>query len=245
MPRCVAAIVTAVLTLAIHTVVAFDRSAAALADNAWLIVVDDLHIDFVQTGRLRDLLRAVTGELIHDGDLYQIRPTGPSPASPLTFDRDLLWAAIKAITGNGLKPVDAIGFVSGPPASNEVLYRANTALDTAYDALVAFATADGRRKAIIYVSSGYDVDAFPALGERVIAFARRAREDGITVFAIDARGLANILLLDPRIDPAARLRYTTATRRSLTMMAEQAGGFVIEDTSAPEADLKRITLQMR
>ena len=55
--------------------------------------------------------------------------------------------------------------------------------------MVAFAAGDGNRKAIVYISAGYDLDAFPALSDRVTAFARRAREDGVTIFAIDVRSL--------------------------------------------------------
>lgn len=244
MPRLAFAIVAAVFTWSAHAVVAFDRSNAA-ADNAWLIVVDDLHIDFVQTGRLRTLLRAVASELVRDGDVYQILATGPSATTPLTADLDLLAPALRAATGNGLKAVDTVAGTSGSPASNEVLYRANVALDAAHDALIAFAAGDGLRKAIIFVSLGYDVDTFPALSDRVIAFARRAREDGIAIFAIDARGFASLPLLDPRVDSDAWLRHRAATRLSLTMMAEQAGGFVIEKIHEPMADLQRINARMR
>lgn len=246
MPRHVAAMIAAVLALAAHTtVVALDRSPPAFADNAWLIIVDDLHIDFVNTGHLRTLLRAVASELIHDGDLFELRATGPSTTTPLTANRDLLAPAIKGTVGNGLKSADTVGAISGSPASNEVLYRANVSLTTAADALTAFVAADGRRKAIIYVSRGYDLDAFQVLADRVTAFARRSREAGISIFAIDARGLAGAPLRDPRVDPAAWLRHTTATRRGLTMMAEQTGGFVIQKSNEPADDLVRIERQMR
>ena len=148
--------------------------------------------------------------------------------------------AVKA-TGNSLKPEDFIG--TGLASWNEVLYRANTSLETARDALSAFSLGDGRRKAIVFVSAGYDVDTFPALADRVGAFGRRAREDNITIFAIDARGF--LTELDPRVDQSALQRYITATRRSLRMMAEETGGFVMENSIEPTAELERISLQMR
>ena len=154
-PRYLAALIAAVLAVAPRpTAGALDRSIAQ-ADNAWLIVVDDLHINFANTGRLRDLLRTVGKELVRDGDLVELCTTGPSAAVPLTADRELLAAGIKMATGNALKPKDFIGTACD---WNEVLYRANTSLETARDALSAFSFADGRRKAIVYVSAGYDVD---------------------------------------------------------------------------------------
>jgi hypothetical protein len=243
MLRCIGTLIAAFITLAGDgKVAALDRSTPA--DNAWLIVVDDLHINFVDTGRVRAFLRLAVSELVRDGDVFELRTTGPSAATPLTKDLNLFLSGIKATTGNGLKPVDILGAGSSGATSAEVLFRANTALDRAYDALTAFARADGGRKAIIYISAGYDVDD-SRLADRVSAFARRAREDGITIFAIDARSFETVSVPDSRVDATAWLRYATATRRSLTMMAEQAGGFVIEKANEPGNNLKRINLTMR
>ena len=222
---------------------------SAATDNAWLIFVDDLHVSFVQTGRLRDLLRTVAAELIQEGDRYLFRANGPSAvsvtASALTDDRDLASSAIKVMTGNALKDTDILLPGSGTPAVNEVLYRANVALDAADEAVFALTRDAAPRQAIIYVSSGYDIETFPALAERVRALARRARENNITIFAIDTRGFASLTPPDPRIDADALLRYTTATRRSLSIMVEETGGFVIDKSHEPRPDLGRINAQMR
>ena len=37
--------------------------------NLWLILVDDLHIDFRSSGHLRTLLQTICSELIQDGDM--------------------------------------------------------------------------------------------------------------------------------------------------------------------------------
>ena len=216
-------------------------------DNAWLIFVDQLHVSFAQTGRLRDLLRAVGAGLIQEGDRYLFRANGPSAVSlttgTLIDDRELVASAIKVMTGNALKDTDILATGSGTAALDEVLYRANVALDAADEAIFALTRDAAPRQAIIYVSSGYDVETFPALAERVRMLARRARENNITMFAIDTRGLPSAIP-DPRIADAL-LRYTTATRRSLAMMAEETGGFVIDKASDPGADLARISAQMR
>jgi len=222
---------------------------ATPGDNAWLIVVDDLHVSFVQTGRLRVLLRKVAAELIHEGDRYLVGATGPSAASlkngALTDDRELGPAAIKMMSGKALKDSDIVLAGLNPNAGNEVLYRANVALDAAEESLYALTTDAAPRQAILYVSNGYDVDTYPALAERVRRFARRARENNITIFPIDARGLEGTPLPDPRIPADVLQDLRTATYRSLAMMAEESGGFVMERPNAPGAWLERISAQMR
>ena len=219
---------------------------AVATDNAWLIVVDDLHLQFVNTGRLRDLLRKIAAELIQEGDRHVFRASGPSAASlttsALTDDRELAASAIKFMIGNGLKESDILvgGWSQSP--TNEVLYRANAALDAAEEAMFALTSDAAPRQAMLYVSSGYDVETFPAIAERLTTFARRARENNITIFAIDGRGMETPP--DPNSGDAWP-RYLAATRRSLAMMTGETGGFVIDKPNEPVPGLKRISAQMR
>jgi len=231
MPRVIVVITAAVLGISTQP-----------TDNAWVFLVDDLHIAFVQTGRLRDLLRKAAGELIQEGDRYLLRASGPSAVSlsnAMTIDRDVIATTIKFMAGNGLNASDI------SRAKDEVVYRANLALDAAQGAVDALTGDAARRQAIIYVSSGYDVETFPALEERVKAVARRARENNITIFAIDPRGLDPNPLPDQRVDPVMWERYTISTRRSLSLLTEETGGFVIERANEPLWDLKRIATLMR
>ncbi len=79
------------------------------AGRIFLIIVDDLHLDFRNTGRIRDLFKRISRTLVHEGDMFGIVSTGPSSlAIDLTYDRKILDEAIKKITGNGLKPSDII-----------------------------------------------------------------------------------------------------------------------------------------
>ena len=71
----------------------------------FLIFVDDLHMDFRNTGRIRDLFKKISKELVHDGDMFGIVSTGPSSiAQDMTYDRKRLDEAISKISGAGLKP---------------------------------------------------------------------------------------------------------------------------------------------
>src|SRR4029079_6710538 len=67
----------------------------------FLILVDDLHMDFRNTGRIRDLFKKISKELVHDGDLFGIVSTGPSSIEQdMTYDRKRLDEAISKIAGN-------------------------------------------------------------------------------------------------------------------------------------------------
>ena len=127
----------------------------------FLIFVDDLHLDFRNTGRIRELFKKISKELIHDGDMFGIVSTGPSSlAIDLTYDRKRLDEAIKKISGNGLKPKDIIETPEGQQGVPEVRYRAHVAFSTAYDILSNLEQVHNRRKAFIYVSNGYDFNPF-------------------------------------------------------------------------------------
>src|SRR6185295_1873791 len=127
----------------------------------FLILVDDLHMDFRNTGRIRDLFKKISKELVHDGDMFAIVSTGPSSiAIDATYDRKRLDEAINKISGSGLKPDEIISTPDGSQGPPEVRYRAHVAFSTAYDVLQKMEQVHNRRKAFIYVSNGYDFDPF-------------------------------------------------------------------------------------
>jgi len=127
----------------------------------FLIFVDDLHMDFRNTGRIRDLFKKISKELVHDGDMFGIVSTGPSSiAIDMTYDRKRLDEAINKIAGSGLKPSEIIDTPDGSQGPPEVRYRAHVAFSTAYEVLQKMEQVHNRRKAFIYVSNGYDFDPF-------------------------------------------------------------------------------------
>ena len=131
------------------------------AGRIFLIFVDDLHLDFRNTGRIRDLFKKISKELIHDGDMFGIVSTGPSSLSvDLTYDRKRLDQAISKITGSGLAPKDILDVPAGAQGPPEVRYRAHVAFSTANDIINNLAQVHNRRKAFIYVSNGYDFNPF-------------------------------------------------------------------------------------
>ena len=153
------------------------------AGRIFLIIVDDLHLDFRNTGRIRDLFKKISRTLVHEGDMFSIVSTGPSSlAIDPTYDRKILDEAIKKITGSGLKPSDIIQGSEGSEGPSEVRYRAHVAFSTAYDMLSQMEKINNRRKAVIWVSNGYDFNPFSEsrLGEDPVFGGRfgQTREEG-------------------------------------------------------------------
>jgi VWFA-related protein len=127
----------------------------------FLFFVDDLHLQFHNTGRIRDLFKRIGKNLLHDGDMFGIVSSGPSSiAVDMTYDRNRLDEAIKKIAGNELKPTDIINGTSGAEGPSEVRYRAHVAFSTVADILQELEKVHNRRKAVVYVSDGYDFNPF-------------------------------------------------------------------------------------
>lgn len=137
------------------------RPPSDTSGRVFLIFVDDLHLDFRNTGRIRDIFTKISKELIHDGDLFGIVSTGPSSIEQdMTYDHKRLDEAIKKITGDELAPKDIIETPDGSQGPPEVRYRAHVAFSTADGILRNLEKVHDRRKAFIYVSDGYDFDPF-------------------------------------------------------------------------------------
>src|SRR5687767_242285 len=137
------------------------RPATDAAGRIFLIFVDDLHLDFRNTGRIRDLFKKISDELVHEGDMFGIVSTGPSSISiDLTYDRRRLTEALKKISGSALAPKDILDVPEGSQGPPEVRHRAHVAFSTASDMMRQLEQVHNRRKAFIYVSNGYDLDPF-------------------------------------------------------------------------------------
>jgi len=131
------------------------------AGRVFLLFIDDLHLDFQSTPRTRKLIQDMLRNLIHEGDMFGIVTTGTSSISQqLTYDRQILESAVSRITGNGLKPKEIIEGQQGSQGPTELRHRAHVAFSTAYDLMKNLERLQNRRKAVLYVSSGYDFNPF-------------------------------------------------------------------------------------
>ena len=132
-----------------------------VSGRIFVFFVDDLHLAFHNTPRVRELFKKISRILVHDGDMFGIVSSGPSSiAIEMTYDRTRLDQAIEKITGGELSPLEIIdsGSSSGGPA--EVRHRAHVAFSTVEDLLNNLEKVHNRRKALVYVSDGYDFNPY-------------------------------------------------------------------------------------
>src|SRR6188474_137675 len=143
------------------------------AGRIFLIFIDDFHLQFRETPRTRQLIQKMLRLLIHEGDMFGIVSTGHSSISEqLTYDRQVLESAIERITGGGLTPKEITQGMQTSQGPAELRHRAHVAFSVAYDLMRNLEKVQNRRKAVIYISSGYDFDPF--VEGRLEEQARRA-----------------------------------------------------------------------
>src|SRR5438067_13482993 len=67
-----------------------------VSGRIFLFFVDDQHLQFHNTGRVRELFQKINKELLHDGDMWGMVSSGPSSLSiQMTYDRNRMQEAIK------------------------------------------------------------------------------------------------------------------------------------------------------
>jgi VWFA-related protein len=132
-----------------------------VSGRIFVFFVDDQHLQFHNTGRVRELFQKFAKDLLHDGDMFGMVSSGPSSISmQMTYDKNRFTEVIKKITGNELKPADIINGPSGAGGPSEVRYRAHVAFSTVEETLNNLEQVHNRRKALVYVSDGYDFTPF-------------------------------------------------------------------------------------
>jgi hypothetical protein len=195
----------------------------------WLIIVDDLYVDFRNTGHLRSLLKTIAAELIREGDQVALHSTGPSVA--WTYDRSVVDSVVRKIAGNGLKVSDIVAITQGLTPTNEVDHRA-LALSRVSEIIGILDPTVDRGIGIIYISNGY-ADRSPSL----TGVGGRAR---VPVFALDPRLLPGAIVDTAGVDAARWNAYWAGTRNSLRALSEQSGGFALAEGQDLAATLARI-----
>ena len=144
------------------------RPPTADAGRVFVIFVDDEHLDPRLTIKVRQLLKEISTRLIHDGDQFAAVSTGPSSVEvQLTYDRKRLDAAIERVMGNGLSPNQIVDAPVGAQGNPEIRHKAHVAFRTAWDILRNLEQVQYRRKAFIYISSGYDFAPFEQTRQRL------------------------------------------------------------------------------
>jgi VWFA-related protein len=229
------------------------RASASGEGRILVIFIDDSHLEPGQTPRVRDLFRRVVKRLVHPGDVVGVVSSGPSSiAVEMSYDYGRLERVEQRIIGNGLTPKDVLDVPVGGSGPPEVRHRAHVAFTTAYDIVNQLGAIRDRRKALIYISGGYDLNPFadarekrPAdrtpdddvdpfskqnafsdadLVSQLSELTRAANRANVAIYTIDPRGLTAGPDISQPIDAVVYQRYVSKTQDTLRVLAEQTGG---------------------
>ena len=133
------------------------------AGRVLLIFVDDLHFEPELTPMVRRLMQQIGDSLIHEGDMVAVVSSGPSYLSiGPTYDKKAVMEAVGKIRGSGLIPAEIFRMLETSQGPADVRQRAQMAFYTAYSILGELEQVNNKRKAVIYISTGYDFDPFAA-----------------------------------------------------------------------------------
>ena len=127
-----------------------------------LIFVDDMHIEPEMTPHVRRLVQDVTNTLLHEGDLVAMVSSGPSSIEiEPTYDKKLVLASVSRIRGVAMTPNELFKLLETSQGPGDIRQRAHIAFYTAYNILNGIERIANKRKAVLYISTGYDFDPFP------------------------------------------------------------------------------------
>jgi VWFA-related protein len=245
------------------------RPSASGEGRVFLLFIDDAHLEPSQTPRVRALFRTIAKRLIHPGDLFGILSSGTSSiAIEMTYDRRRLEEAERKIMGTGLTPKDILDVPVGGDGPPEVRHRAHVAFSTAREVVTRLAEIRDRRKAVIYISNGYDLNPFAEAREKREAersgdqdadpfakqnafseadlvaqlseLTRAATRANVAFYTIDPRGLTAGADISQPVDPVVYQRFVAKTQDTLRVLAEQTGGRAVVNRNDFEAALDMI-----
>jgi VWFA-related protein len=127
-----------------------------------IILVDDLHFEPELTPHVRRLIQTIADTVMHDGDLVMVLSTGPSfiEVGP-TYDRKAIVEAANKIRGSGYQPSEIYQLAENSQGVGDVRAKVQMAFYTTYNILADLERVANRRKAVLFISTGYDFDPFP------------------------------------------------------------------------------------
>ncbi|MEW6321103.1 MAG: VWA domain-containing protein [Acidobacteriota bacterium] len=137
------------------------RPVGDTAGRLFFIFVDDLHFVPEYTPHVRQLIDTLLENLVHDGDMVAMVSSGPSSLEiGFTYDRGLIASAANKIRGSGITAEEIFRSLESSKGPADIRDRARMAFYTAYNMVASLDEVRNKRKAVIYISTGYDFDPF-------------------------------------------------------------------------------------
>jgi VWFA-related protein len=137
------------------------RQTADGSGRVLMIFVDDLHVEPEYTPHVRRLVQDIATNMLHDGDLVSMVSSGPSSIEiEPTYDRKQIIAGVSRIRGVAMTPNEMFKLLESSQGPGDIRQRAHLAFYTAYNILGSIERIANKRKAVLYISTGYDFDPF-------------------------------------------------------------------------------------
>jgi VWFA-related protein len=107
-------------------------------------------------------VKTIADTLVHDGDAVTVLSTGPSfiEVGP-TYDRKTIAEAANKVRGSGYLPSEIFKMMENSQGVGDVRAKVELAFYTTYSILAELESVANRRKAVLFISTGYDFDPFP------------------------------------------------------------------------------------
>ncbi len=191
---------------------------ADASGRIFIIFIDDLHLMATDTPRVRLLLKQVRDTLIHANDLVGFVSSGPSSIQidpGYDYEHRRFNEAISKVVGAAPSVSDLLERGSNPSGLSDLRFAVHVAFSAAYRILEQAARITNRRKAFIYVSSGFHFNPFE---EERLKIAQERYGGSLTQDA-NGNGTIDVDEEDHRL-PHERLRDDAA--RTGTVFTEAA-----------------------
>jgi hypothetical protein len=220
-------------------------AASAAGGRMFLLVLDDLHVDFRDTPRTRRLLKQIVDAIVRDGDMIAVVNTGLYVISEgPTVDIRRVEAAINGFVGAALRPAEELAARQETRGRAEPQHRAYIALSRVLQ-LVASREDTQRPAAVVYVSNGHRRTTEPSgvaasndPTEAFSALVRLAKREAIPVYAFSPRDVVGSTAQAPDSDDWRM--HLEQSREMLRALATETGGIAVTDPSDLEAALAKL-----
>jgi len=223
--------------------VAIVAGAAVVARTApqpqvvWLILVDDLHIQFTATGYLRQLLRAIATDVVKGDEEFAIAVSNRTVGGLARItDRDRLSSFARDVSGIALRPTDVVG-PTRIATSGEVELREQMMLRVASRMLEGVSGEQVGRCALIVVSGGWPSGP---QGLSVQTLATHAKGLAVPIVTIDPQRFVPRSEPNTPVDPGVNALMATIAA-SLRALAERTGGLALLESR----DLTEVVSRVR
>jgi VWFA-related protein len=134
-----------------------------ISGRIFIIFIDDFHLQPADSPRAKDALKQIRDTLIHDNDMVGFVSSGfSSIEGSVSYDykHRRFNEVIGKVMGSAMTPDEIVKANTTSEGPSGLRYKVHVAFETVYSLLADLSKITNRRKALIYLSSGYDLNPY-------------------------------------------------------------------------------------